>query len=536
MRDSSSGNSARPGRRTHSRVTKRSVPCPFRRAAIVTLAAGILFLVSKAGNARADALDDVRARGKLIWGGDEEGGGPYVYPNPEDPRRMIGFEVELADIIAEELGVRAEFHQADWNTLPNFLESGEIDIILNGYEWTPQRVGQMLASRPYYIYELQLLAAKNDARVQSWDDLIVPSNQALKIGVMQGTAAATYVRGRFGDRVTLVEYDGNTNAMLQTASGVDDATVQDLPIAVFYRTLPQGRDLRFVGDPVGRGYYVMFARMGETRLIEAIDRAIETAFNDGRLRRVYEKYGLWNGTQDGLLDARPDAVGIESVRGWRAFVTYAPVLIEAALTTLKLSFLAMPIAVVLGLLVALGRLYGPQMLRVVLGFYVEILRGTPVMLQLLVIYFLLPELLRTIGIGGLDRVAAAVIGLGINYSAYEAEIYRAGLQAIPRGQMEASLALGMTRTQALRIVIVPQALRISLPPVTNDFIALFKDTSICSAIAVVELTKQYNILSNSTGARIELAVMTAVLYLLMSYPLSIVARRLERKMAGEGHH
>lgn len=508
--------------------------CSYHRRSAIFVAA-LLVLCWPAPAARADRLEDIQARGTLVWGGDEEGGGPYVYPDPSDPRKLVGFEVELADVIAAELGVRAEFHQADWNTLPNFLESGEIDIILNGYEWSQQRAQLMASSRPYYIYELQLLASKSDARIQSWEDLTPRDGKTPKIGAMQGTAAVSYIRGRLGNSVEIIEYDGNTNAMLQAAAGVDDATLQDLPIAIFYRNLPQGSGLRFVGEPVGRGYYVMFARTGETRLIEAIDRAIEKAFNDGRLKSIYEKYGLWNATQDGLLAARLTPEVGTSARGWQAVVTYGPLLAEAAWVTLKLSFLAMPIAVIVGLLVALGRMYGPGALKIVLGVYVEVLRGTPVMMQLLVIYFLLPELLAKFGIGGLDRVVAAVIGLGINYSAYEAEIYRAGLQAIPHGQMEAALALGMTRRQALRLVIVPQAVRIAVPPVTNDFIALFKDTSICSAIAVIELTKQYNILTNSTGARLELAVMTAALYLMMSYPLSIVARRLERKLAGEGH-
>ena len=111
------------------------------------------------------------------------------------------------------------------------------------------------------------------------------------------------------------------------------------------------------------------------------------------------------------------------------------------------------------------------------------------MLQLFVLFYLLK----------LPPWVAGIAGLAINYSAYEAEIYRAGLQAIPAGQMEAALALGMSRAMALRRVIVPQAVRIVIPPVTNDFIALFKDTSVCSVITLVELTKQYSILANSTG-------------------------------------
>jgi polar amino acid transport system substrate-binding protein len=151
-------------------------------------------------------------------------------------------------------------------------------------------------------------------------------------------------------------------------------------------------------------------------------------------------------------------------------------------------------------------------------------------LQLYVIFFLLPEM----GIR-IDALWAAVMGLAINYSAYEAEIYRAGLQAIPKGQMEAALALGMTRWLALRRVIVPQATRIVIPPVTNDFIALFKDTAVCSVITVIELSKEYYIHARSTGAVLELGVLTALLYLAMSYPLALLTNHLEKRLRRERH-
>src|SRR5438477_9813324 len=124
-----------------------------------SLAAAVLIVcIVVAPSARADTLDAIHRRGTLIWGADQEGGGPYVYPDPDNGNRLAGFEVDLADLLAASLGVKAQFSQRDWQTLPSFLEKGEIDIILNGYEWTPSSAAQMLASRPYYIYELQLLA------------------------------------------------------------------------------------------------------------------------------------------------------------------------------------------------------------------------------------------------------------------------------------------------------------------------------------------------------------------------------------------
>jgi len=200
-------------------------------------------------------------------------------------------------------------------------------------------------------------------------------------------------------------------------------------------------------------------------------------------------------------------------------------LFEAAGMTILLACVSMPLAMLLGLLVALGRIYGPAPLRWAMIAYIEILRGTPLMLQLFVIFFLLPE----IGLA-IPAFYAAIAGLAINYSAYEAEIYRAGLQAVPRGQMEAALALGMSPALALRRVIIPQAARIVIPPVTNDFIAMFKDTSVCSVITVMELTKQYSVQRNDTGATLELAAMTALLYLLMSIPLARLASVLETRL------
>jgi polar amino acid transport system substrate-binding protein len=206
-----------------------------------------------------------------------------------------------------------------------------------------------------------------------------------------------------------------------------------------------------------------------------------------------------------------------------------PLLLKSAGMTLLLSISAFPLAILIGLAIAIGRLHGPPILRPLLAGYVEVLRGPPLMLQLYALFFLLPK----VGLA-LPALVAAVAGLALNYSAYEAEIYRAGLKAVPPGQFEAALSLGMTKWQALRHVIVPQAVRLVMPPVTNDFIALFKDTSVCSVITVVELTKRYSVLALSTGRIVELAIVTALLYLAMSWPMALVSRWLERRLERTG--
>jgi polar amino acid transport system substrate-binding protein len=166
-----------------------------------------------------------------------------------------------------------------------------------------------------------------------------------------------------------------------------------------------------------------------------------------------------------------------------------------------------------------------RLLRGAVGFYVEVIRGTPLAFQLFVIYFLLPEA----GIA-ISAFWSGVVALAVNYSAYEAEILRMGIQSIPVGQMEAALSLGIPRGLAVRRIILPQAVRTVIPATANDFIALFKDTAVCSVIAVEELSKQYSIAAKSTGLFLQMAVLASLLYLSMSYPLSLLAAWLERRL------
>ncbi|HEY7428425.1 MAG TPA: ABC transporter substrate-binding protein/permease [Gemmataceae bacterium] len=460
----------------------------------------------------------------LRWGGDASGGAPYLIDRgPGIP--LSGFEAELADYLAGQLGVSPRFVQKYWDMLPQDLGRGDIDVILNGYEWTPRREREMASTIPYYVYRLQLLVAPGSP-IRDWPDLRrARSGKRLKIGVLIDSAAQHYVEKMYdGDDVEIVALseEGSTGVMGMVREGKLDATVQDNVAALYYVRQKHGyEDLRMVGAPVEPGYYVMFLRPGDTELRERLNEALRTGLKDGSLRRIYDKYGLWNKDQEELA-TRAEQWPPESSEAHQGLLDYAWLLTQAAAVTVLLACLAMPLAMLVGLLVAVGRLYGPRWLDWMLTAYVELLRGTPVLMQLFVIYYLLAAYVD------INAFWASVLGLAINYSAYEAENYRAGLLAIPRGQMEAALSLGMSTPTALWRIIVPQAVRLVIPPVTNDFIALFKDTSVCSVIAVVELTSRYRTLMvNDPHYRLQLGLMTALLYLLMSYPLSLLARRLE---------
>lgn len=183
----------------------------------------------------------------------------------------------------------------------------------------------------------------------------------------------------------------------------------------------------------------------------------------------------------------------------------------------------MALAVALGIGIASGRIYGGSLVRVALTGYVELVRGTPVLLQLFVLYYGLSSVVR------LPAFVAALLGLGLNYAAYESEIYRGALEAVPRGQLEAARTLGLTERQVLRLVRGPQAFRLALAPMTNDFVALLKDSSLVSVVTVVELTKQTAIFATNIGSWALPGALCAALYLAMSVPLSRLARRLEKR-------
>jgi ectoine/hydroxyectoine ABC transporter permease protein EhuD len=204
---------------------------------------------------------------------------------------------------------------------------------------------------------------------------------------------------------------------------------------------------------------------------------------------------------------------------------YMPALLRGAATSLALTVCIMLISLPLGLLIALVKLGRSRILRACASTYIEVIRGTPALLQLFYIYFVLPSF----GIR-LDPFVAGVIGLSINYSAYLAEVYRAGIAAVPRGQIEAAKALGMSPRKMLRLIVLPQAIRVVIPPLGNYGISLFKDTSLVSIVTVKELVFTGQIVSSTNFQYATVFTIIGAIYLAFSYPSALLVRCLERRM------
>lgn len=205
--------------------------------------------------------------------------------------------------------------------------------------------------------------------------------------------------------------------------------------------------------------------------------------------------------------------------------SFLPLLRAGLIFTVPLTLITFVLGILLGFLVALARLYGPTPLVVLVRFYVWLIRGTPLLVQLFLIFYGLPSA----GIV-LDAFTAAVIGFTLNIGAYSSEIIRATLAAIPKGQWEAAYSIGMNWPQVMWRVILPQAARIAVPPLSNTFISLVKDTSLAAAITVPELFQAAQRLASVTYEPLILYIETAIIYLLFSSVLSTLQDRLERRL------
>jgi len=477
--------------------------------------AWVLLLVAGCRSGSQSALSRVQQSGTLRWGADLQGGEPYVFEDPRRPGALTGFEVEIAEALARELGVRAEFVQNDWSTLVPSLERGTFDIALNGLEVTPARAQRIRLSRPYYLFAERLVAREGDGRVRD-----LASLRGLRVGTLANSLAWDLLGQAGAERIP---YQGVDEPFIDLAQGRTDAVLLDDIIVARYGNKP---GLVVVGD-VGEGRYAIGLRRGDDDLWHAVDGALGRLARSGALRAIFKRWQI-DGPRQERLSEGGEAPGPRQKRPLdRHQLT---LFLKGAAATVLISVSAMLIAVLGGLLLAVARLPSPvawrRPVRWAATAYVEIFRGTPVLLQLFVIYYGLA------GVFPLGAYAAAILGLGLNYAAYEAEIYRAGIQAVPRGEIEAAHALGMTGALALRRVVLPQALRFSLPGVANDFIALLKDSSLVSVITVVELTKRMTIAAVDLGDWVVPGALCALLYLSMSYPLSRLARRLEAHLGG----
>jgi His/Glu/Gln/Arg/opine family amino acid ABC transporter permease subunit len=473
----------------------------------------------------------------LRFGGDAEGGAPFMEADPNDTSRVVGFEVDIAALVATGLGRTPRFVQVGFSNLDPAVERGDFDIGLSGIEDNTGRRARLAVTVPYYEFREVLTVRRADAaRFRSLADL-----RGRRVATLGATGAAEILeRARREHQVEPVIYEDDVHPYTDLAVGRVDAVLLDAVLAE--RGVRRNAALANQSTDMGVGHYVGILGSRDAALRDRIDGLLRAAMRDGRMQAIFTRWGMWNEDQPRLYarvlaeesgpggpEGPPLRPGRTAESASAATLRYLPALFRAALITIVLSFVSMALAVASGVLIATGRVYGGGPLRLLLTSWVELVRGTPLLLQLFVLYFGLEAFVQ------LPAIVAAVLGLGLNYGAYESEIYRGALQAVPPGQLEAARTLGFSQWQTLRLVRGPQAFKFALAPMTNDFVALLKDSSLVSMITVVELTKQTQILAANIGSWFLPGLVCAAMYLAMSLPLSRVARRLEQRW-GAGIH
>ncbi|HEV8268177.1 MAG TPA: ABC transporter substrate-binding protein/permease, partial [Thermoanaerobaculia bacterium] len=469
---------------------------------------------SAAGQSAPAAVPELR------WGGDSEGGAPFVEADPQDPSVLRGFDVEVAEAIARGLARRPRFVQVAFTSIDASVARGDFDIGMSGVEDTPSRRAALSATVPYFEFREVLTVRQGDAaRFTS-----LPSLRKKRVGTLSGTIAYDTLKAReTALGFETVAYDDDVHPYTDLLDGRLDAVLLDHVIAA--RATARTSGLATIPEAVTRGRYVGVLAKGNAALRDAVDAVLVARAKDGTLEKIYRKWNLWDDDEARFvadLAAGKLAHGGESAATvvpaprpplLSTTLRYLPSFLSASLITIVLSCAAMALAVALGALIATGRVYGGAVTRALLTGYVELMRGTPVLLQLFVLYYGLAAVVK------LPAFVAALLGLGLNYAAYESEIYRGALEAVPRIQLEAARTLGFTERQVLTLVRGPQAFRIALAPMTNDFVALLKDSSLVSVITVVELTKETSIFASNIGSWVVPGMLCAAMYLAMSLPL-----------------
>jgi lysine-arginine-ornithine-binding protein len=472
-------------------------------------AALLLFLILPTAVSAQSSLQRVRQNGTLRIGTDA------TYPPLEyvENGQFEGFEIDLANAVAREMGVRAEFINASFDGIFPALQNGSFDAVVSSVTITPERSASMLFSDPYYDSG-QLIAVR-----QGTQGITTPEElSGKKVGVQINTTAQIDLEKRAGVQVAV--YNTIDLALLDLKNGRIDAVVGDAPVLRFMiRQSFQGLQTvgrRFTDEKFG----IAFAQSSED-LRRAVNAALWRIQDSGEYDRIHEK---WFGeaaerTADQQASgARPSAFDTSILRKtWTLFL-------KGVWMTAKLAFLSLFLGLPIGLFLSLARVQSSRLLSAPAAVYVEVIRGTPLLVQILFIYFVLP----LFGIH-LPAFTSGVIALTINSAAYISEIFRAGILSIDAGQMEAARSLGMSYAQAMRRIILPQTFRRVVPPLTNEGIALLKDSSLVSVIGLTELARTGQELASRYAAPLTIWPIVALFYLLLTFPLTRVAEYLERR-------
>ena len=489
---------------------------PHRRTALIALSLilAVMATLTACGSSDSDksGIDRIRDAGVLRVG-TEGTYSPFSYVDPKTGQ-LAGYDVDVANAVAKKLGVRAEFVTTPWDSIFAALEADRFDVVANQVTVTPERQAKYDLSKPYSVGQGVIVTRADDTSIKSVADL------AGKVTAQSITSNWAEVAKKAGARVESVE--GFVQAITLLNQGRVQATVND-SIAVYAYLAETGDTSIKIAANTGDTSEQAFAARKGSGLTGDINKAIDELTADGALSQISQKYLKADASGSSAAQA---AAGAAPRSTWEVIRENLWPMAKATITvTIPLAAISFVVGLVIALLVALTRLAENRVVAWLARAYISVIRGTPLLVQLFIIFYALPEL----GIK-VPPFPAAVVAFSLNVGGYAAEIIRSAILSVPKGQTEAAQTIGMDYRTTLRRIVLPQAARNAVPGLSNTLISLVKDTSLASTILVTELLRVAQVAAAPTFEFFALYVTAAIYYWIVCVVLSALQGRLESRL------
>nr|WP_199332149.1 ABC transporter permease subunit [Anabaena lutea] len=439
---------------------------------------------------------------------------------------LTGFSIDLMRAIATAASFQVDFQSLPFDGIIPALQAKTIDAAISSITITEERAKTVAFSRPYFKAGLAIatLAKGNAILTDNQNITSFDSLQNKKIAVQIGTTGAEKAKSVTGAQVR--SFDSAPLALQELQNGNVDAVINDAPVTLYAINTGNLQGIKVIQQLLTEEFYGI-ATAKSSPYLSLINQGLTKVLENGNYQQIYQKW--FKSTPPQLPAASPFAnQNTATLNSFTVILQSLPTLLNGVLITLQLAFLSVMFGLIGGSLIGIIRLSKITPIRWLARAYIDFFRGTPLLVQIFMIYFGLPAISQELGLTfSLNRLVAGVIALSLNSAAYIAEIVRAGIQSIEIGQSEAAQSLGLNPLQTMRYVIFPQAFRRMIPPLGNEFISLLKDTSLVAVIGFEELFRKGQLIVSENYRAFEVYAAVAVIYLCLTLVSSQAISRLE---------
>lgn len=456
---------------------------------------------------------------------------PYGYK--DDNGEYVGFDLSLAEEVCKRKGWELIKQPVDWDSKDMELNTGTIDCIWNGFTMNG-REGDYTWSSPY-IDNSQVVVVKSSSGIESLDELkgkvVVVQTDSSALAAFTGENAEKENVELCKEFKELQQVSDYNNAFMNLESGAVDAICMDIGVAK-YQLESRGSSFKMLDEYIATEQYAIGFKKGNTELRDEVQDTLIEMVKDGTFQKISEEWELADYVCLDENSSVDDEKYNDTNEKDNIFVRLGKVMQQLApgmAATFSIFVFTLLFSLPLGLLVAFLRMSKISPVRWIAKIYISIMRGTPLMLQLLVVFFG-PHYVLHMSVSNSYRFYAVIIGFALNYAAYFAEIYRAGIEAVPVGQREAAAVLGYSKTQIFGKIVFPQMVKRVLPPVTNEIITLVKDTSLAFVLAYTEM---FTIAKQVAAADTSIMPLFAagVFYYVFNFLVAFIMESLEKKLS-----